>query len=124
MDWPLRPATLADSEASDQRSHLRYPISLEVEYKLLNRGHTKSRGSGRTLNISSGGALIAISNQLALGARVEVIVDWPFLLDGIRPLKLVMRGRVVRSVGTSIAIRTEHRKFRATSGSKQTTSPH
>ena len=42
---------------SEQRSHERYPIELEVEYRLLAKGRSRQIGSGKTRNISSGGVL-------------------------------------------------------------------
>lgn len=42
---------------SEQRSHQRYPIELEVEYRLLTKGQCELIGSGKTRNISSGGVL-------------------------------------------------------------------
>ena len=43
--------------SSEQRSHRRYPIELEVEYRLLAKGRSEQVGSGKTRNISSGGML-------------------------------------------------------------------
>jgi hypothetical protein len=108
-----------DNRSRDKRSHRRYPIALEAECKLLSQGEVGFRSSGTTVNISSGGVLISservlieIKNKLAPGDRVEVVLVWPFALDGACPLKLVMRGRVVRTAGVSFAVRTDHYEFR------------
>lgn len=115
------PMVAVDAESKfgdphDQRSHHRYRITLDVEYKLLKRGRVVTLGSGKTVNISRGGVLIDATGTLFPGSRVEVMVHWPFLLEGVCPLKLVMRGRVVRSVGTSIAVQTSHHEFRTAGG--------
>ena len=45
------------TDRSDQRLHGRYPIALELQYKLLNKEQIKRFGFGRTVNMSSGGVL-------------------------------------------------------------------
>ena len=113
----VRYALLPHTYRVDQRSHRRYPITLELEYKLLNKGRVERSGFGRTLNISSRGVLFDADDLLSASGRVELTIPWPFLLEGICRLKLVMRGRIVRSDGDGIAIRTEHYEFR-TSGTR------
>jgi hypothetical protein len=96
----------------DQRAHRRYPISLSVDYKLLKKGRVDHTGSGETLNVSSGGACFRCAESLPAGGAIELVMNWPFLLEGVCPLKLVMRGRIVRSEGERIAIQTEQHEFR------------
>src|SRR5581483_10146387 len=98
-----QPAGLLD-ERPEQRSHQRYPIRLEVEYKLLNKGRIERVGSGRTLNISSGGVFFEAKDTLPANGTIELLLSWPLLLEGVCPLKLVMRGRIVRHDGKGVAI--------------------
>jgi len=107
-----RDVEFPDGDPHEKRSHRRYPITLEVECKLVSGGDVQSSSSGKTLNISSGGVLIDIGNKIVPGARVELSLLWPFLLDQVCPLKLVMRGRVVRSAGACIAVRADSYEFR------------
>ncbi len=104
----------AEEEREDQRSRGRYPIALELQYKLLHGGRVVKTGSGRTLNISSGGVLCQTDAELPARGSVEVAMKWPFLLGGDCGLKLVMRGRIVRSDATTkaIAIRADSHEFR------------
>ena len=96
----------------DQRLHRRYPVTLELEYKLLKRGRVVQRGSGRTLNISRSGVLFEANEALAPGGLIELMISWPFLLERVCPLKLVIRGRVVRvDDGKRIAVRVTYREF-------------
>jgi hypothetical protein len=54
-------------------------------------------GSGKTVNMSRSGVLLALDRVLTPGLRVEVVVDWPVsLADGV-PLKLIVKGHIVRS---------------------------
>ncbi len=102
---------------TEQRSHQRYPIELEMEYRLLAKGHSELVGSGKTRNISSGGVLFeALGSRPATGT-IELMLSWPFLLEGVCPLKLVMKGRIVRSDVRGIAIESNYHEFR-TAGSR------
>ena len=105
-------ARLLETQRIDQRSHRRYPITLEIEYKLLSKGRVERLGAGKTLNVSSGGVLFEAKEVLPPGSSVEVLMAWPFLLEGVCPLKLVIQGRVVRSASKQIAVRTDHHEFR------------
>ena len=96
----------------DQRLNRRYPIALEIEYKLLRKGRVERLGLGRTLNISSGGVLFEANEPLPAGSSIELLMHWPLLLAGVCPLKLVIHGNVVRSDVRGVAVRTKHHEFR------------
>jgi hypothetical protein len=110
----LRFAALPDAKRSEQRLNGRYPITLELQYKLLSKGRVERLGIGRTLNISSGGVLFESDDLLPAGGLIELAMKWPFLLEGICSLKLVMRGRIVRSDANSkaAAVKGEYHEFR------------
>jgi len=97
----------------DRRSHRRYPIVLEVEYKVLKRHQVVERGSGFTQNISSSGVLFEANDTLRSTGAIELALHWPFLLDGVHPLRLVIKGRVIRNHGHGkrIAVRIKHYEF-------------
>jgi len=107
---------LPQNSHADQRLHRRYPIALKVEYKLLNKGKTERLGSGRTLNISSGGIFFEPDEPLPAQGRIELVLEWPFLLERVCALKLVVRGRIVRSEAKGIAVESRQHEFR-TAGS-------
>jgi len=97
---------------SDQRVSRRYPISLQVEYKLFRKGRVEHFGLGKTLNVSSGGVLFEANESLPTGSVVEILMHWPFMLEGVCPLKLVIHGSIVRSDSKGVAVRTKHHEFR------------
>ena len=111
-----RPVWLPENSRTDQRLHRRYPIALKVEYKLLNKGKTERLGSGLTVNISSGGIFFEPDEPLPAHGRIELVLEWPFLLERVCALKLVVRGRIVRSEAKGIAIESRQHEFR-TAGS-------
>jgi hypothetical protein len=108
----LKRAVAPQEDRSDHRLNRRYPITLELQYKLLNRGRVERRGIGRTLDISSSGVLFESDTPLPSSSQIELAMDWPFLLDGVCTLKLVMRGRIVRSDAKAAAFKAEYHELR------------
>ena len=92
----------------DQRRYRRFPIALKLSYAL--RSHTS--GEGEVSDISRGGLLFRSGAILPAGERIEVVVQWPFLLDGNCPLNLRIQGRVLRSDQRGTAIQLEKYEFR------------
>ena len=97
---------------TDQRLHRRYAISLDVQYKLRNNGEITRCGSGKTFNISSGGIFLQTGGALPTGGEIELLMQWPFFLDGGCPLKLVVHGRIVRSDANGTAVQAIRHEFR------------
>jgi hypothetical protein len=108
----VHPASLQLTPRLDQRMHRRYPIELDAEFELLNKGRVELFGSARTLNISTGGVLLSIDHCLPTDGLIRLAMNWPFLLDGVCLLRLVVRGRIVWSDGGRIAVQAKHREFR------------
>src|SRR5689334_4847316 len=97
----------------ERRSNSRFPLELPVRYRTLGRGDLLE-GEGWVLNMSSGGVLIGSHNQIRAGTRMELSIEWPSLLDGRVPLRLVTVGRVVRSEASGCAIVMARYQFRTT----------
>lgn len=68
-------------------------------------------GAGRTVDLSSSGALIGDHHQLIVGQRIELSVDWPVKLNGVA-LQLVVVGKVVRSYAGFFALSFARHEFR------------
>ena len=75
-------------------------------------GPDERNGSGWTCNISSTGVLFELPEREALAGPIELMVSWPCVLDGVCALKLMMKGRVVRSEGRGIAVESLGHEFR------------
>jgi hypothetical protein len=102
-----------DASTLERRSRQRFPLALELEYRLL--GRDERYGSGQTCNISSTGVLFEVAewqSQQPFSGSIEVMLSWPCLLNGVRVLKLMMKGRVVRSEGRGVAIESIQHEFR------------
>ena len=95
----------------ERRSTRRYPLQLQVRYRATSARLSLS-GSGQTLNISSAGLLIASSQAVREGLRLQLNVDWPWLLDDRTPLQLIAESRVVRADASQFAVTLERYQFR------------
>jgi hypothetical protein len=96
----------------DRRETARFPIEREICYKLLRRNGGNEQGTGKSINISSGGVLFTTDCALQPGIGIEVTISWPVRLDSEVPLRLVVRGRVVRSDSGHAAMVISRYEFR------------
>jgi hypothetical protein len=104
----------------ERRTKIRYPVTLNVRYRTIGRSNRIS-GMGRTLNMSSGGLLVAADLRTEVGARLELNIEWPSMLDGMIPLQLVATGKIVRCLESGFAISFTRYQFRTMSRKLQAT---
>jgi hypothetical protein len=108
-EWVKRVAT--ERIKGDRRNHRRYQINLELTYRHLFGKRTIPEGTGRILNMGSGGLLFETAGTLPIGANVEVKVHWPYRSESGVPLRLVVTGRVVRASDGQVAVQLARHKF-------------
>jgi hypothetical protein len=108
MDVPV----MAKNHTIDRRADRRYPIALRLQYKLIAKGGVQCLGSGRTINISSRGVLFESDDAMPTSGQIELVLNWPFALQGVCALKLIMRGRILRTQEKTVALKTVFREFR------------
>jgi c-di-GMP-binding flagellar brake protein YcgR len=101
----------------DRRTKKRFHIEQDVRYKMLYGQRIAETGTGKTINISSGGVLFATENTLTAGMPVELSMNWPVLLHDSCPMKLMIYGCVIRSNEKGTAVAIERYEFR-TQGSR------
>jgi hypothetical protein len=106
-----------DTAQADRRHSDRFPIEREVRYRVFNKRSSEEMGDGKTINISSSGVLFTADHLLLPGRRLELSISWPAQLNNKTPLKLVARGRVVRSENGRAAVEIQQYEFR-TQGSQ------
>jgi len=80
-------------------------------------------GTGRTVNVSSGGVLFTTDQVPTLGRRIELALSWPVPLDNKVPLTLCARGPVVRVGRGVVAMEIEHYDFRTAGGTSRRRPP-
>jgi len=95
-----------------RRSHRRYPMNVELEYKLLDGKTVLKTGFGRTLNLSSTGVLFECQETLPVGTQIRLSLAWPARLNDKVGLTLCINGRTVRSSGNCAAIEIINHEFR------------
>jgi hypothetical protein len=98
--------------APDRRGSDRFPIEREVKYRAITRTGLDENGAGKTINMSSNGILFETSSTLLPGRRLELSVNWPAQLSNGCPLKLVAKGKVVRSDASTAAVEILQYEFR------------
>jgi hypothetical protein len=98
--------------AGDRRADRRYPIQLDLRWKLIHRKRVLDSGVGATLDLSSGGVQFESGRTLPEGFDMELSISWPVLLHNVAPMQLLVHGRIVRSKDGRIAVRMIQHDFR------------
>jgi hypothetical protein len=112
-----------DHIGGDRREDRRYPIELELKYKLIRRKRVLETGVGKTLNLSSGGIYFEAEHKLPVGLNVELLITWPVLLHSVAPMRLLVSGRIVRAEGRRVALRSVQHEFRTQGSPSLTNEP-
>lgn len=86
-----------------------------VRYQVVSKRGSEDAGEGKTVNVSSCGVLFTCRHDLQPGRRVKLWISWPVPLNDKCALKLVVRGRVVRSEEGRAAIEIQQHEFRTQS---------
>jgi hypothetical protein len=105
--------------SAERRLKIRYPLSLDVRFRSFS-GPSLGFGSGRAVDLSSGGVYVIsehalFQHEVSVGARVEMGIAWPFLLDETIPIQLFAVGRVLRRGACDFAATFEKHEFRTRS---------
>ena len=95
-----------------RRSHRRYPMQVDLEYKLLDGKKVLKTGAGRTLNLSSSGILFESGESLPIATAIRLSIAWPAQLNDRVGLTLCVMGRTVRSSGNCTAVEILSHEFR------------
>lgn len=89
------------SVVSERRQHRRYQFTADSQY-ILNG----NREQTTITDISSRGVFLRTETPLPVGKWIELLIDWPVLLNRRCRIRLVVYGRIRRSDarGTAVAI--------------------
>lgn|SRR5689334_1089294 len=96
----------------DRRSKYRYPIQFDLEYRTKRGPGPSIAGVGHTINISSHGLLFRTNEKLIQGSIIEAVLNWPITLDDRIPLKLSIKGAIIRSDLDKVAVQIVSYEFR------------
>ena len=95
----------------ERRLQRRYPIELDLEFKVIEHGEVVAIGEGKTENLSSGGLLFRPDQPAAPGKHVEVAIRWPAVLGDAPFVTLYVSGRMMRNDENGIAMRARRYEF-------------
>lgn len=104
--------TSHNDNPNERRSKKRFPMQREMRYRLIEHDRATVGGTGQTVDISSGGVSFTTDHLLPADSMIEVSLSWPVTLDNACPLRLVVRGKVVRNEGQSVACTIDKFEFR------------
>jgi hypothetical protein len=107
-----KPAAGSEAIGGDRRQDRRYPLQLDLKWKLIRRRRVLDTGSGQTIDVSSGGVLFEAGRHLPEGFNVELSISWPVLLHNVAPMQLVTTGKIVRADSRRVAMQTTQHEFR------------
>jgi hypothetical protein len=102
---------MRDCIGGDRRGSSRTEAELPVRFVWDDRG-TSHISHGVTAQIGRRGVLLYTNDPPPLQAAVDLYIEWPYLLQGICPLELVMSGRVLRLDGVAVVVVTHRYQFR------------
>jgi hypothetical protein len=108
---------LGQSAERDRRNKKRFHIEQDVRYKMLYGQRIAETGTGKTIDISSGGVFFTTQSTLTAGMPVELSMNWPVLLHDSCPMKLMIYGCIIRTNERGAAVAIERYEFR-TQGSR------
>jgi len=100
-----------DTIRGDRRLQRRYPLELDLDFKITDGDKVVSTGAGRTGNISSGGVFFHAAEGVPSGRHVELAVRWPAVLGNAPFLELRIFGRLVRNDSQGLAMRMSRYHF-------------
>jgi hypothetical protein len=99
-------------KGNDRRAKHRFAIERELRFKVLDSERIRTTGTGNTIDISSGGVAFETVTKLVPGTLVELSISWPVLLDETCLMRLVVLGRVVRTLRQIVACTVDKYEFR------------
>jgi hypothetical protein len=108
-----------DAISGERRQDTRYRLRLKLKWKLIRRRRVLDRGTGHTIDVSSGGILFDAECELPEGLNMELSIAWPVLLHNAAPLQLVASGKIVRGNSRLVAIQTTQHEFRTVGGATE-----
>jgi c-di-GMP-binding flagellar brake protein YcgR len=95
----------------ERRAYRRYPVSINIEYRILSAEPNTQVYCGRTVNISSGGLLLESQAAVQVGGEVEACIALPGRLENTLGIFLKIKGKTVRCREKYCAILLDHLAF-------------
>jgi len=88
-----------------------YPIALDFDYYVMDRGCIVDAGTGRTVGISTRVIVFESVAEFTPGTILQIIARWPVLYEGKDALKWIVHGTVAGWTHGGIALTIEHERL-------------
>jgi len=98
-------------QSKNRRATLRFKVELELTYS-FQAAQGFASGHGRTVDVSSGGALFKADGDMPRNGEIQLSMAWPVCLDDGVPLRLFAVGRVIRADHGRTAVKLLRYQFR------------
>jgi hypothetical protein len=95
----------------DRRADRRYQYDMELRFSYKLGSETRF-GSGQTRDLSRGAVCFTTENPPPDGTDVELRIAWPYLLQNVCPLELVVRGTAAVTSERGTVLIMSHYEFR------------
>lgn len=95
----------------DRRSDRRYAYEMDLQFSYTLCGATYF-GSGYTVDLSRGAVRFVSDNPPPSGVEVELRIAWPYLLQNVCPLELVVAGPTTSNSSRGTVLAMNHYEFR------------
>lgn len=102
----MQPSHCRPERRVDCRYYFEQPLVFYFEQHRANH-----LGAGHTVELGGGGVLFQSDCPPPDGASVEVQIVWPFLMQGICSVALIIQGMVVRTDARGTAVRMRQYMF-------------
>ena len=89
-------ATKQERSDARVRTQMRFPIAAPVTFNWLARNGTQHQGTGRSRNVSEGGAFVFTRKLPPIGACIDLSIQFPSSALNGRIPRMEMTGEVVR----------------------------
>lgn len=96
---------------TDQRSRPRYELDLELKFS-YRLGKRTYLGSGRARNFSDNVICFESDQELPGTVDLELEIAWPYSLQGLFPLDMIIRGGLLRKQQNVVALQMDSYEFR------------
>lgn len=95
----------------DRRGERRYAYEMELQFSYTLNG-LRHFGSGLTVDLSRGAVRFVADDPPPEGIEVELRIAWPYLLQNVCPLELMVRGKVQSVSDRGIVLSMARHEFR------------
>jgi hypothetical protein len=101
-----------DFISGDRRIERRYEYQMELRFSYTDKNGALQIGSGTTLDLTRTVIRFRTDDPPPRGAEMELRIGWPFLLQNVCPLELVVNGLIISASERGVLLRMTRHEFR------------